>query len=66
MILEELDLEKPFIFELEDILTSEECNEWINRIIKAGPELAPINTPRGTAVVDQIRNNRRVIFDNQE
>ena len=66
MILEELDLDKPFIFELEEILTSEECDEWINRIIEAGPELAPINTPRGTAVVDRIRNNRRVIFDNRE
>lgn len=66
MISEQLDLSQPFIFELQDILTLEECSEWINRIQDAGPEPAPINTPRGTAIVDQIRNNRRVIFDNFE
>lgn len=66
MVSEELDLEKPFIFELEEILSAEDCKKWITRIIDAGPEPAPINTPRGTAIVDQIRNNRRVIFDNQE
>ena len=65
MVSENLDLTKPFIFDLENILTAEECKDWIARIKDAGPEPAPINTPRGVAVVDQIRNNRRVIFDNK-
>ena len=64
MILEQLDLEQPFIFEIPNILNLSECNEWIARIQSAGPEPATINTPRGTAIVDQIRNNNRVIFDN--
>ena len=32
----------------------------------AGTEPAPINTARGNAIDTQIRNNRRVIFDNAE
>lgn len=65
MVSEELDLEQPFIFELSDILSVDECNQWIARIRDAGPEPATINTTSGTAIVDNIRNNQRVIFDNQ-
>ncbi len=66
MVSDELDLEQPFIFELENILTPEKCENWIKRIQEANPEPAPINTTRGTKVVDQIRNNNRVIFDNDK
>lgn len=66
MISDELDVKKPFIFELENILTPKQCETWIKRIQDANPQPAPINTPRGTAIVDQIRNNNRVIFDKEE
>ncbi|MEZ5425846.1 MAG: 2OG-Fe(II) oxygenase [Pyrinomonadaceae bacterium] len=66
MVFEQLDLNQPFIFEIDEILNPEECSNWIERIQRAGPEPAPINTPGGTRIVDQIRNNRRVIFDNPE
>lgn len=66
MVSEILDKNQPFIFELEEILTPEECSEWIKLIKDAGPEPAPINTPKGTKIAEQIRNNRRAIFDNSE
>lgn len=66
MIAAELDLEKPFIFELPAVFTAVECAEWIRRIQSAGTELATINTKRGTQVESLIRNNRRVMFDDPE
>ena len=66
MIASELDLEKPFIFELPAVFTAAECADWITRIQSAGTELATINTKRGSQVDSQIRNNRRVIFDDPE
>jgi len=66
MVAEQLDLGKPFIFEIPNILTEMECNQWIGRIRSAGPEPAPINTIRGVEIKPQIRNNRRVIFDDAE
>jgi prolyl 4-hydroxylase len=66
MIASELDVDKPFIFEVPDILTSDECAQWIDRIRSAGTEPAPINTRRGNTVDSQIRNNRRAIFDDPD
>ena len=66
MIASELDLNKPLIFELPAVFTAAECAKWIARIQNAGTELAPINTKRGSGVDSQIRNNRRVIFDDAE
>lgn len=66
MIASQLDMQKPLIFEVPDILSAHECELWINRIQRAGPEPAPINMTRGNAIDTQIRNNRRVIFDNAE
>jgi hypothetical protein len=66
MIAEQLDLEKPFIFEIPNILTEAECRQWIDRIRSTGTEPAPINTTRGVGIDAQIRNNRRVIFDDAE
>ena len=65
-IASEVDLEKPLIFELPAVFTAAECERWIRRIQLAGTELATINTRRGTKVDSQIRNNRRVIFDDVE
>jgi predicted 2-oxoglutarate/Fe(II)-dependent dioxygenase YbiX len=66
MIAAELDLERPLIFELPAVFTAAECADWIARIQSAGTELATINTKRGSQVESQIRNNRRVIFDDRE
>ena len=66
MITAELDLERPLIFELPAVFTAAECAGWIARIQSAGTELATINTKRGSQVDSQIRNNRRVIFDDRE
>ena len=66
MIASELDLTKPFIFELPDVLTPEECRSWIKRIQSIGTEAATINSARGAQVDSQIRNNRRVIIDDRE
>ena len=63
MIASELDLGKPFIFEMPGILTTDECSRWIDRIRSEGTEPAPINTRHGSTFDSQIRNNRRVIFD---
>jgi hypothetical protein len=66
MIAAQLDLGKPFIFEIPNILTETECDQWIDRIRSTGTEPAPINTARGVEIDAQIRNNRRVIFDDVE
>ena len=65
-IASELDLERPLIFELPAVFTVAECDQWIKRIQLAGTEAATINTKRGSQVDSQIRNNRRVIFDDAE
>lgn len=66
MIAEQLDLKKPLIFEVPNILNETECDRWIGRIRSTGTEPAPINTTRGVEIDAQIRNNRRVIFDDTE
>ncbi len=63
MINSQLDLKTPFIFEVPNVLSSFECQDWIERIQLVGTEPATINTTRGSLVDSQIRNNRRVIFD---
>jgi prolyl 4-hydroxylase len=66
MIAEQLDLKNPLIFEIPNILNEMECDQWIGRIRSTGTEPAPINTARGVKIDAQIRNNRRVIFDDAE
>jgi len=66
MVASQLDLKQPLILLVPDILSPEECAKWIARIKAMGPEAAPINTSRGPRVVSQIRNNRRVMFDDHQ
>ena len=66
MIISELDVTKPYIFEIPDVLTAAECRNWIDRIQSLGTEAATINSARGTEVDSQIRNNRRLIIDDWE
>ena len=62
----EVDRERPLIFELPAVCTAAECERWIRRIQSAGTDSATINTKDGNQVDSQIRNNRRVIFDDLE
>jgi prolyl 4-hydroxylase len=66
MVADQLDMKKPLIFEIPKILTEIECNQWIDRIRSTGTEPATINTVRGVEMDAQVRNNRRVIFDDAE
>jgi prolyl 4-hydroxylase len=66
MIAEQLDMRKPLIFEIPGILNETECAQWIDRIRSTGTEPATINTIRGAKIEPQIRNNRRVIFDDAD
>src|SRR5688572_1614033 len=63
MIVSQLDLTKPLIQTIPDLLSSEECAFWIEKIRKTGTNFAPINTKNGVAIDNEVRNNRRVIFD---
>ena len=60
------DDSKTYIVEVPDILSKEECAELVQRIEMLSPEVAPINTARGTKVRTDIRNNERVMFDDAE
>lgn len=66
MIISELDVTRPYIFEIPDVLTADECRNWIDRIRSIGTEAATINSARGAEVDSQIRNNRRLILDDNE
>lgn len=58
-----VDDASPYVVELDDVLTAEECDELVNRIDGMGPEIATINTAQGAKVRTDVRNNERVIFD---
>ena len=61
--MDEVDTSKPLILTLPDILSEEECRQFIDRIESLNPEIAPINTLSGTRVRTETRNNDRVVFD---
>lgn len=54
------------IFTLDNILSPEECVEYITLTENIGYTDAPINTIRGFEIRLDIRNNQRVILDDQE
>lgn len=61
----DLDSTRPYIFQVENAFTPEECAELIARIESLNPEVATINTIAGTMVNRDVRNNERVIFEDQ-
>ena len=65
MIQSQLDLTKPFIQTIEELFSDLECSQWIEKIKAAGTDFAPINTPTGAEINQDVRNNRRVIFDDE-
>lgn len=62
----EVDKTKTFILTLPDVLTTEECAAFINRIESLKPGIAPVNTFSGTRIRTATRNNDRVIFDDEQ
>ncbi len=58
-----LDLSAPLVWTIPDVLTAAECATYIARIEDLGPTEAPISTSRGFVMAPDIRNNKRVMFD---
>jgi len=54
------------IFTFDNVLSREECDEYIALTERLGYEGAPITTPLGFAMRPEIRNNGRVILDDPE
>lgn len=61
-----LDWSRPQVFTIDDVLTPAECAAMIARIDALGPTPAPITTHRGFVMRPDIRNNRRVMFDDPD
>ena len=61
-----IDETKPYILTEPDVLTPDECRTLIERIERAGPTVATINTFSGPRIRTDVRNNDRVIFDDEE
>lgn len=60
-----IDSNSPYIIEVDDVLSPEECDALVLRIESLNPELAPINTRGGAAIRTDVRNNERVMFDDE-
>src|SRR5260370_22155285 len=54
------------IFTFEELLSSEECDEYIDFTERLGYQSAPISTAAGFVMRPDIRNNARVILDDLE
>lgn len=61
-----IDRRKPYIFTVKNFLSPAECQDLIDRIEREGPAVAPITTILGPVIRPDIRNNERVMFDDQE
>ena len=55
-----------WIFTVTDFFTPEECQEWIAFAEREGFSDAPINTSFGPMMRPDIRNNRRVMVDDED
>lgn len=61
----DVDLNRPYIIQIDDAYTGSECAALIAKIESLAPEVATINTMGGTLVDRDVRNNERVIFEDQ-
>ncbi|MBU52272.1 MAG: 2OG-Fe(II) oxygenase [Deltaproteobacteria bacterium] len=55
----------PYIFTQDDVLSKDECQQLIERIEEIGPSSAPINSIYGEVYRPSIRNNERIMFDDE-
>lgn len=60
-----IDHDQPYIIQVHKAFTPDECRELIERIEALEPEIATINSFSGVRVDTSIRNNERVMFDDQ-
>jgi predicted 2-oxoglutarate/Fe(II)-dependent dioxygenase YbiX len=60
-----LDHTGPLVWTVPDVLPADVCAQLIAKIDELGPTDAPITTPRGFVMRPDIRNNKRVIFDDE-
>lgn len=60
-----LDWSAPLVFTLPAVLDADECAAMIAKIDALGPAPAPITTAAGFIMRPDIRNNTRVMFDDQ-
>jgi prolyl 4-hydroxylase len=58
-----LDHSAPLAWSIPGVLTPAECAAYIAQINAAGPTAAPVTTPRGAVMRPDIRNNERVVID---
>lgn len=61
----DIDHKQAYIVKVPDLLSPEECQALISKIESLGPEVATINTRFGAAVRTEVRNNDRVMFDDE-
>lgn len=60
-----IDPAHPIVWTVPGVLAADECAALIARIEVAGPELAPITTSQGPVMRPDVRNNHRVILDDE-
>lgn len=60
-----LDLSQPLYFTIDDFLRPDECEALRTRIDALDPRVAPITTRSGPVMRTDIRNNERVMFDDE-
>ena len=53
-------------FVIEHLLSEEECQAWIRRTEEVGYAFAPVTTDVGPVEMPDVRNNERVMFDDDE
>ena len=53
-------------FSIHNVLTSEECKQFIEITEKMGYDIAPLSTMGGMVVDNDIRNNKRVIWQTEQ
>src|SRR5579862_8015867 len=60
-----LDPTQPYIFTIRGLLSASECRELVERIERIGPTAAPITTLYGPRIMPAVRNNERVMFEDE-
>ena len=58
-----LDHTAPLVLTVPAVLSPSECAGLVDRIESAGPVAAPVTTERGPVMMPDVRNNKRVVFD---
>ena len=58
-----LDHSAPLALTVAGVLSPSECAGLVNRIESLNPTAAPVSTSRGMVMMPDVRNNKRVVFD---